>query len=211
MFKYQGKKIDISRDLVFTRELTRIEGEGDEAREVKFTETFIEPADNLLNAERRAELGITEEPDPVRPDDTYHYVSEREDGGFDVTPKPVDQVGAVKLQQVNGQCESLLAGVKAGYPQGEVESWSKQEAEARAWLAKNTAATPLVDGLCAARGIDKAELVGRIVAKADAYAAVVGVIVGRRQAFEDQIATLIAANDFDGLIGLQPTEGWPAL
>lgn len=211
MFKYKGKVIDISLDLVVEVTLHRTEGEGEDAVEVPYTETFIEPAANLQNPERRAELGIEEEPDISRPDDTYHIVIGRADGGYDQLPKPVDEVAGTKLRAVNGHCDVLLASVKAGYPQGEVESWSKQENEARAWLANNAASTPLLNGLCSGRGLNKSDLVVRVIAKADAYAVFVGLVIGVRQAYEDRIGELVAAHDFDGLVAVDPMQGWPTL
>ena len=39
----------------------------------------------------------------------------------------------------------------------------------------------------AARGIDEQELIRRILAKAEAFAALSGTIIGQRQALEDQV------------------------
>lgn len=192
MYLLNDKKISIDRDLII--------GEGVEA--------ITYPVDTLKSAERRAEIGIIEVPDPVRPDDTYYYVTER-DGEYESIPKNVDHVASLKLQRVNGECESRLATIRHPYPDSEVQSWGKQEAEARAWTANNAAATPLIDALCAARGIPKAALVERIIAKADTYAAAVGALVGKRQAFEDQINALEDADNFDALVTLDTSAGWP--
>lgn len=93
----------------------------------------------------------------------------------------------MKLASINASCESEIAAISAGYPASEVLSWPKQEAEARAWPADNQAVTPLLDSLAAARGISKAELAGRIIAKADLFAQLSGAIIGKRQALEDQL------------------------
>lgn len=92
-----------------------------------------------------------------------------------------------KLAAINVRCESDLAMVKASYPEGEVQSWAKQEAEARAFVADSSAPIPLIEALAEARGIPVPELASRIIAKADAFAVVSGRIIGNRQRCEDEI------------------------
>lgn len=88
-----------------------------------------------------------------------------------------------ELLAINARAAALLAVVKTGIPQDEVESWGKQEQEARA------GGGPLTDALAAARGIDPALLRSKIIAKADAYAAYSGEVIGTRQALEDRLLT----------------------
>lgn len=92
-----------------------------------------------------------------------------------------------KLASISATCEAEIATISTGYPASEVLSWPKQEAEARAWTADNQAVTPLLDSLAAARGISKAELASRVIAKADLFAQLSGAIIGKRQGLEDQI------------------------
>jgi len=87
----------------------------------------------------------------------------------------------VQLEKINRRCDELLADLRAGYPESEILSWDKQEAEAVA------GGGPLTDALATARGIDPAELRIRILAKANAYAALSGQIIGIRQSLEDRI------------------------
>jgi hypothetical protein len=74
-----------------------------------------------------------------------------------------------------------VAQIKAGYTEDEIKSWDKQEAEARAWFADNTAPTPLLDGIVFESGEAKEALVANIIAKADAYAAAFGKALGRKR------------------------------
>lgn len=94
---------------------------------------------------------------------------------------------AKKLDEINAHCAELLAGVRAGYPSDEVQSWQKQETEARAYAANSSAAVPFLSSLASARGIEIAELVSRVIAKADLFAATSGQIIGTRQHYEDCI------------------------
>lgn len=66
----------------------------------------------------------------------------------------------------------------------EIASWDKQESEARAWIVDNTIATPLIDALLIGRnlGESRAELVTKIISKADAYKAFYGQILGKLHA-----------------------------
>lgn len=91
---------------------------------------------------------------------------------------------------INAACESAIAAIRAGYPEGEVLSWPKQEAEARAFVADANAPTPLLDALATARELNKAELAARVIAKADAFAALSGQLIGRRQRLIDQLDAL---------------------
>jgi hypothetical protein len=96
------------------------------------------------------------------------------------------------LQDLRDECDRRLAVLKRGYPDSEVLSWDKQEAEARA------GGGPLVAALAAARGIDEQELIRRILEKAEAFAQLSGTIIGQRQALEDRVR----AGDLD--------VAWPA-
>lgn len=103
------------------------------------------------------------------------------------------------MARVNAECADRLASVRAGYPADEVESWSKQEAEARSWIADNAASTPLLSAMSDARGMPLSVLAGKIVEKAGAFAAVSGQIIGARQAAEDRIG---AAADADAVAAI---------
>lgn len=100
------------------------------------------------------------------------------------TPEPADTAlltEAGVLLWLHQECDRRLAALKAGYPDSEVLSWDKQEAEARA------GGGPLVSAMAAARGVDEQELIRRILAKAEAFAVLSGTIIGQRQALEDQV------------------------
>lgn len=85
------------------------------------------------------------------------------------------------LCELRVECDRRLACLKDGYPESEVLSWDKQETEARA------GGGPLVAALATARGIDEAELISRILQKAQVFAVLSGTIIGQRQAIEDRI------------------------
>jgi hypothetical protein len=94
MFFLNGKPVRLDADLTV--------GEGDEA--------ITYPAMSLLNAELRAEIGIVEVPDPVRPDDRLYFVTENADGTYDATPRPRDQVTAPVWNRIQARREYVKAG-----------------------------------------------------------------------------------------------------
>lgn len=103
------------------------------------------------------------------------------------------QVKAAKLGDLAAACTQRLGAIKAGYPQDEISTWDKQEAEARAYHSSGaTAATPLLSALSTARGVALADLADRVIAKADAFAVACGVLIGKRQRYEDEVS---AASD----------------
>ncbi len=117
-----------------------------------------------------------------------------------IAPSDLDELKAAKNAEINAACESAIAAIRAGYPESEVLSWPKQEAEARAFVADAAAATPLLDALAAARDIDKAELAARVIAKADAFAAISGALIGNRQKLEDQLAAATTAEEAAAIV-----------
>jgi hypothetical protein len=95
-----------------------------------------------------------------------------------------------KRLEINAAFEQSMQQITGGYPASETSSWAKQETEARAYIADNTAPAPLLDALAATRGVAKADLVSRIIAKADLFAAVSGQLIGHRQGLEDALDAL---------------------
>lgn len=117
-------------------------------------------------------------------------------------PPTIAQLIATQLAIVNFDCETAIAKITAGYPSSEVLSWPKQESEARAYIADNAAATPLLDALSQARGVAKADLAGRVIAKADAFSALSGSLIGKRQALEDALMALPADATAEQVAGI---------
>lgn len=102
----------------------------------------------------------------------------------------LEEAKADKLEEINAAADSAIAMLTATYPNREIATFDKQEAEARAYAADPaTAQTPLLSALAQARGIELPELVRRVIAKADAFAVASGSIIGQRQALEDRLDT----------------------
>lgn len=107
---------------------------------------------------------------------------------------------AKKLDEINQAFESAMEAITAQYPEIEKLSWDKQEREARAYLADNTVATPLLDSIATARGVDKTELAQKIVKKADTYSLIAGSAIGKRQALEDKINSATSIDELEAIV-----------
>lgn len=109
-----------------------------------------------------------------------------EDGSFvELTD---EHLKTFALEIANSLYESSVASLTASVPDSEILTWTKQEQEARGWLVDSSVSTPLIDGILSVRTkYTKAELVEKIISKADAYAAAIGALTGARQAEEDKL------------------------
>lgn len=105
-------------------------------------------------------------------------------------PPGGNELKAAALERINRAYGAAVAALTADYPEDEVKSWPRQEMEARAWLANAGTATPWIDHAAVGRGIAKAELIDRIMAKAAVFATLHGELTGKRQKLREQIAAL---------------------
>ena len=122
-------------------------------------------------------------------------------------PEPdLQELKARKLAEINGAYQQAIATLTPTYPNDERLTFDKQEAEARAWLADNSVPTPFVDALADGRQMEKAELVSRIIGKADAFAFSSGLLTGQRQRYED---LLDAAETPEAVAAIVPAYSLP--
>ena len=78
------------------------------------------------------------------------------------------QAKAAALERIDAAYRAAVQAL-AGCPEEEARSWPKQEAEAHAWAADPEAVTPWIDRAAATRGISKATLAEKILARAAAF------------------------------------------
>lgn len=127
--------------------------------------------------------------------------------GWNIVQHDADTLRANLLAQLTGEYERRMQIIAAAYPPAERESWPVQTSEARALLADAQALTPWIDAAAMVRGVDRAELAQRIVAKDDAYRSIHGALTGARQRIEDVIDA--AGDDAEALIAVDVDAGWP--
>lgn len=125
-----------------------------------------------------------------------------------VPPVPTfKEAKAAKLSEINKAADKIMAALISTYPDHEISTFDKQEAEARAYMANPEAPTPLLSALAKARGISMDELVKRVIAKADAFAAASGYIIGQRQALKDQLDTCKTLEEVQSIVIIYPPDG----
>lgn len=98
------------------------------------------------------------------------------------------------------KADELKSSLLVGYPQAEIESFYRQEKEALAWRSDNSAQTPMLTQIAKVRGVPFEILVSKVLEKSDQFAVAIGMIIGKRQAFEDR---LVQANTLEELKQLE--------
>lgn len=92
-----------------------------------------------------------------------------------------------KIDEILAASDVAAQAIKAGYSTIEQESWSKQEAEAKALLVDELASAPLLRGIAQNRGLDLLVLRDKVLANVALAEVATSIILGKQQALEDQV------------------------
>lgn len=173
--------------------------------------TWYAPSNNGA-FQKTAELGIFSDSLNVKPTFSFEFTSMNyieQNNTFDIdgipmteeqktevlekinaTEVPIEWYRNVKQGQFSGAYQAAIRAMAGNTDPAEMASWTKQEAEARAWVADNNAVTPIIDNLLIGRSINgetKASLVNTIIAKADGYAHGYALVLGMYHAKQKQL------------------------
>lgn len=112
--------------------------------------------------------------------------------GISLTPLETANLADLKaalLTNLNAAAQNFVDAHSGAsqVPDFELATWPLQSTEAQAWAADKSAPTPILDGIAAARGLDKDKLKAAALKKALAYSALSAIVAGKRQAIQDQI------------------------
>lgn len=124
-------------------------------------------------------------------------------------------ISASKIQgMIQTENESLFTTkmriVRGATNPDEIGTWDQQVSEARSYLADANTVVPMLESLATLRGILLADLVDKIIDKATSYAAVVGALLGRKQAIDDLTeASELDAEELSRIYHEELTSGWP--
>lgn len=110
------------------------------------------------------------------------------------------------LNKLADKADRLKNGVLAGYPQTEIESFYRQEKEALAWQADHNTPTPMLSQIARVRGVPLDMLISKVIEKSDQFAVAIGIIIGKKQQFEDRLLALKTPEDLAALE--QEIEQW---
>lgn len=132
---------------------------------------------------------------PASPGAAYNWDWPTKTWIFDLTSGQ-----ATKNAQINAAAQTALTAVIAAYPDLEVSTWPQQYAEAQAYTANNTAATPMLSSISTASGLSVSALAANVMAKAAAYQNASGAIIGRRIALQTNVAAAKTQADLDAIV-----------
>jgi hypothetical protein len=110
-----------------------------------------------------------------------------------IIPIALEQAQSTKLSEVTATYNNAIYSLVGTTDQYELASWAKQEEEARAYIASNTALTPLLSGMIVYRGLGETvlDLSNKIIAKADTYQVAYASILGTYQAKQKAINSAV--------------------
>lgn len=94
------------------------------------------------------------------------------------------------LSQLANRADQLKNGLLVGYPQTEIESFYRQEKEALAKQANPKAETPMLEQIARVRGVPLDVLIEKVIEKSNQFAVAIGIIIGKRQQFEDRLMAI---------------------
>lgn len=103
------------------------------------------------------------------------------------------------LNKLADNADQFKNSLLAGYPQTEIESFYRQEKEALAWQADHNTPTPMLSQIARVRGVPLEVLIEKVIEKSAQFAVAIGIIIGKRQAFEDRLLALKTPNDLTAL------------
>ncbi|HHE3654987.1 TPA: hypothetical protein ACPDWD_002322 [Pasteurella multocida] len=112
--------------------------------------------------------------------------------------KQKEQLNAEKTRLVlftANKVDEMKSELLSGYPQAEIDSFYKQEKEALAYKADNSADTPMLKIIAQTRGVPFELLVEKVLEKSSQFSHAMGSIIGQRQKFEDRILATESIED----------------
>nr|DAK45953.1 MAG TPA: hypothetical protein [Caudoviricetes sp.] len=148
-----------------------------------------------------------------RPSDNHKWDNQNKEWVKMTKAETQEKLTALFAQQKEGllnkladKADQLKNGILAGYPQTEIESFYRQEKEALAWQADHNTPTPMLSQIARVRGVPLDMLISKVIEKSDQFAVAIGIIIGKKQQFEDRLLALKTPEDLAALE--QEIEQW---
>lgn len=148
-----------------------------------------------------------------RPSDNHKWDNKNKEWVKMTKAETQEKLTALFVQQKEGllnkladKADKLKSGLLVGYPQTEIESFYRQEKEALAKQANPKAETPMLEQIARARGVPLDVLIEKVIEKSNQFAVAIGIIIGKRQQFEDRLLALKAPEELTALE--QEIEQW---
>lgn len=150
----------------------------------------------LTEADAQIPGGYTTEP---RPSEAHDWDAKKGDWVINKTKlaeldrqeaqAAFDKAKTDKAAEINAKAQSYIDHATGAdqLPAFEVQSWSIQGAEAKAWHADSTAPTPTLESIAKNRGVPLDALRAGAYKKTMMYEGLVAAVTGQRQKFNDQL------------------------
>jgi len=115
--------------------------------------------------------------------------------GTDITALGLDDLKVLATSASRQRMSGAIWALSGTYAPEERDTWAQQQAEATAWTADNTAATPLLTALASARSTTVADLAPKILEKAAAYSTAYYAALAQHQKERDSISAATSSAD----------------
>lgn len=161
--------------------------------------TYVSPGDDITINGETIEIASV--------DDFNQLTLAADYTGMDATLSPYIITFTANLNRLKKQKRQVIFEayrdevtiITANYEQSEIDTWPKQETQARAYISDNQASVPFLSNQAAARGITVAALANIIVTKADVYEADIATALGKRQKLIDEINASITTTELNAI------------
>ncbi|HDV7289125.1 TPA: hypothetical protein RKI06_001407 [Pasteurella multocida] len=156
----------------------------------------------LLNGQSAGKVIMSDKAGhPILIDPAPSAFHELKNGEWKITKaKQKEQLNAEKTRLIlftANKVDAMKSALLAGYPQAEIDSFYKQEKEALAYKADNSADTPMLKIIAQTRCVPFDLLVEKVLEKSSQFSHAMGAIIGQRQKFEDRILSTESIEDLD--------------
>jgi hypothetical protein len=112
---------------------------------------------------------------------------------------PWSKEKAAKFAEIDVDFQHYIDSLTAGWPEGEIKTWNKQESEALALQSNPQAATPTLSMIALQRGISVSDLASRVLRDAAAFSQASGYYVGLRHKARQLVQAFPDAGDYHRL------------
>ena len=121
------------------------------------------------------------------------------EGEPEPVPPTLEETRTATVAAINAAYEQAMTAIRAEEPPSALLTYSEQRTESEGWMSNTDTPTPMLDTLAGTRGLEKAELVRRVLVKASLYKPVSGLLLGQQQRLIDDVTAIMEADLPDDL------------
>ena len=178
------------------------------------------PPGHFRDAEARDAAGITEVPDPVRPDERFYFINENDDGSLTVTPKATSSILDMLWGWITTYRDTLMAaGCEVGVHWFHNDIKSRSQWERMTNRANNSAMLGADPYTISGQQVPwktmsgvfvplTAGLIREVVAEFEVQEVTIFMVAEQHR---DALAELAQADDVAGMAAYDWHAGWPAV